>query len=204
LFSKLSVVINGTLDPYQYVTTSNTEGRVLTSRRVKNYAYNSGGGLGNITFASLALSTTLDPKGFSNRPVAANSLTNAPGSEQAFIRNDIYRYVDFDIPWTLSTSYNLSYSKTPFLPGRTVQSVTAAGDVSLTKKWKIGYNTGYDIVAKTQTITTLDIYRDLHCWQMRLNVTPFGQFRSFNFTINAKASMLQDLKLQRQRSIIDR
>ncbi len=204
LFGKLSVVINGTLDPYQYVTTSNAEGRVVTSRRVKNFAYNTGGGLGNITFASLALSTTLDPKGLSNRPVAANSLTNAPGSEQAFIRNDIYRYVDFDIPWTLSTSYNLSYSKTPFLPGRTVQAITAAGDVSLTKKWKIGYNTGYDIVAKTQTITTLDIYRDLHCWQMRLNVTPFGQFRSFNFTINAKASMLQDLKLQRQRSIIDR
>jgi hypothetical protein len=48
-----------------------------------------------------------------------------------------------------------------------------------------------------------DISRDLHCWQMSLNLIPFGYYRSFFFTLQVKSSVLQDLKLTRRKSYQD-
>jgi hypothetical protein len=45
----------------------------------------------------------------------------------------------------------------------------------------------------------MSINREMHCWQLSINVTPIGNFRFFSFTISPKASMLQDLKVNRTR-----
>jgi hypothetical protein len=62
---------------------------------------------------------------------------------------------------------------------------------------------GYDFVAKDFSFTSIDIYRDLHCWEMRFNWIPFGFRQSYNFSINVKSGMLQDLKLNRRRQWFD-
>jgi hypothetical protein len=46
--------------------------------------------------------------------------------------------------------------------------------------------------------TSIDIYRDLHCWEMRFNWVPFGYYKSWNFTINIKASSLHDVKYEKR------
>ena len=79
--------------------------------------------------------------------------------------------------------------------GRIVQTLNISGEVNITKKWKIGFTTGYDFTNKAMSYTSVDIYRDLHCWEMRFNFIPFGNRRGWNFTLNVKASVLQDLKL---------
>jgi hypothetical protein len=38
---------------------------------------------------------------------------------------------------------------------------------------------------------------------MNLTWVPFGRFQSYNFTIAVKASILQDLKLERRRPFLD-
>jgi hypothetical protein len=78
-----------------------------------------------------------------------------------------------------------------------------SGDLSLSDKWKITYNTGYHFEAAQFTQTNLGISRDLHCWTMNLTWVPFGRFQSYNFTIAVKASVLQDLKLERRRPFLD-
>jgi lipopolysaccharide assembly outer membrane protein LptD (OstA) len=108
-------------------------------------------------------------------------------------------YVDFDIPWSLRIDYSFSYSK-PKDESNVIQTVRASGDFSLTPKWKIGFNTGYDMDRKQFTTTNLSIYRDLHCWEMRISVVPFGTYRSYNFQINAKSSILTDLKYNKRKS----
>ncbi|MGW8315667.1 MAG: putative LPS assembly protein LptD [Bacteroidales bacterium] len=108
-------------------------------------------------------------------------------------------YVDFEIPWSLRIDYNFSYNK-PRDEVSIVQTIRASGDFSLSPKWKIGFNTGYDLDRKQFTTTNLSIYRDLHCWEMRISVVPFGTFRSYNFQINAKSSILTDLKYNKRRS----
>jgi len=111
-------------------------------------------------------------------------------------------YVDFDIPWSLRIDYSFSYTK-PRDDANIVQTIRASGDFSLTPNWKIGFNTGYDIDKKQFTTTNLSIYRDLHCWEMRISVVPFGNYKSYNFQINAKSSILQDLKYNKRKSWYD-
>ena len=71
------------------------------------------------------------------------------------------------------------------------------------KNWKIAFTTGFDFETKKMSYTSIDIYRDLHCWEMRFNWVPFGYYKSWNFTINVKAGMLQDLKYNMRNSYQD-
>ena len=105
-------------------------------------------------------------------------------------------YVDFDIPWTLRLDYNFRYSK-PYDESKIVQSVRTSGDFSLTPKWKIGFNSGYDFTNMKVSTTNLSIHRDLHCWEMRVSVVPFGNYRSYSFTINIKSAILRDLQYEK-------
>jgi hypothetical protein len=78
-----------------------------------------------------------------------------------------------------------------------------SGDLSLSEKWKIRYSSGYDFEAKEFSMTNIGISRDLHCWTMSLDWVPFGRFQSYNFRINVKSSVLQDLKLERRKPFFD-
>ena len=78
-----------------------------------------------------------------------------------------------------------------------------SGDVSMTEKWKIGFQSGYDFVQKDWTYTNVSIYRDMNCWEARFTWVPFGFQRSYNIQVNMKSSLLRDLKLQRRRSWYD-
>lgn len=111
-------------------------------------------------------------------------------------------YIDFNVPWNVNISYTFRYTK-PYDEAKITQTLNVSGDLNLTNKWKISVSTGYDFEAKKMSPTTIDIYRDLHCWEMSLHVVPFGQHKSYAFQINVKASMLQDLKLNRRRSWFD-
>ena len=51
--------------------------------------------------------------------------------------------------------------------------------------------------------TSLNIYRDLHCWEMLVKWIPFGYRQSYNFTIRVKASVLQDLKWEKKKDWYD-
>jgi hypothetical protein len=81
------------------------------------------------------------------------------------------------------------------------------GDFSLTPKWKFTYSTGVDVVAKAPSITNIGIIRDLHCWEMSFNWTPFAgsgfRANNYNFEIRAKSALLRDLKLSRRRTFYD-
>lgn len=113
-----------------------------------------------------------------------------------------YDYVDFNAPWTLNMNYNLTMSR-PSFTTTTTQSMDVSGDVKLTENWKVGFRTGYDFEEKGLTYTTFDIYRDLHCWEIRVTWVPFGYQQSYTFGLSVKAPVLRDLKLERRRGIGD-
>jgi hypothetical protein len=119
-----------------------------------------------------------------------------------------YNYVDFNIPWSLNLSYSLNVDKqyAAYSKSDTTvlgQNLMFSGDFNLTSRWKVSVSSGYDFETNSLTFTSIDIYRDLHCWEMRLGTIPFGPRKSFNFTLNVKASILQDLKLVRRRDYRD-
>ncbi len=120
------------------------------------------------------------------------------------IRQNPAEYADFNIPWSLNVSYalNLSRQIKPDYSGFTTlltQSLNFNGDFNLTEKWKLQGQGSFDFVTKKIQYLTASVSRDLHCWQMAINITPVGLFRSFTITISPKSSILRDLRINRSR-----
>ena len=117
-------------------------------------------------------------------------------------------YADFSLPWNLSINYTLSYVSKYVaaqfnLDHDIIQTLSLSGSLNLTKNWRIAVSTGYDFVNHGMSYTSIDIYRDLHCWEMRFNWVPFGYYKSWNFQINIKASSLKDVKYEKRQTYLE-
>jgi lipopolysaccharide assembly outer membrane protein LptD (OstA) len=202
LFKKITINVGATLDPYSYNTDSlfyNPNDEFSTGLRQNKFLLSQGKGLASLANFNIAFSHRLAPKGADKKKVSKN----ATEEQIDFINKNPDLYVDFSIPWSLSFSYNFNYTKIGFAKSQVVQALTFNGDLSLTEKWKMTYNSGYDFVSKSLTYTNLAITRDLHCWQMNLNWTPIaygGRGGAYSFEIRAKSSILQELKLAKRGS----
>ncbi len=208
-----SLNFSGTLDPYAYViTSSDDEGNVLTQTRVNRLLIREGRGIGQLSRFNVSLSTRLTPQAFLSKAKKKaqeakeknSELTDLERQNLENFQQDPTQYVDFDIPWNLSLTYNVSYSKIGFFDSVVEQQMNFRGDVSLTDTWKIAFSSGYDLTRKSISFTNISVIKNLHCWEMSFQWTPFGQFQSWYFNINVKSSLLQDLKITRQRSFVDR
>ncbi|MCA6483372.1 MAG: LPS-assembly protein LptD, partial [Chitinophagaceae bacterium] len=170
---------------------------------------------GRIPNGNIALSTSFksksrdgkDSKENKNAPLP-NDPFMTPDEQQRqlqFIRANPAEFTDFNIPWNLSLSYSLGFSRIlkPDYSGFetiTNSSVNFNGDFSLTEKWKIGGTGYYDISGRSLQQISMFITREMHCWQLALNITPIGLFRSFNITFNPKSGILRDLRINRSRT----
>ena len=112
------------------------------------------------------------------------------------------------LPWSLTFNYTFTYGINDNLDyyrnlywgeeikpykHNMVHTLNVTGEVNVTKKWKVSFTTGYDFVQKSLSYTSIDIYRDMHCWEMGFNWIPVGGRRGFTFTINVKSSTLKDV-----------
>lgn len=185
LFKQMNIQIGATVDPYMLDS--------LTGKTIDKFMYNEVGKIGRLTSANFTLGFRL------------NSKSKAENTNSEIANNIIgypYDYVDFNIPWNFSIDHTFRYSKPQFEKDIS-QTLRFSGDVNITSKWKISVSTGYDYKIKQFTYTTVNIYRDLHCWEMRFTWIPFGFRQSYNFQINVKAAVLQDLKLTKRSSWSD-
>jgi len=132
--------------------------------------------------------------------------TSSKGTEEELsqINKNIQDYIDYTVPFNLSVNYVLSYFKSGSLDEEFTQTLNFNGDLSVTPKWKVTFNSGYDFRAKDLSYTSLGIFRDLHCWEMRVNWVPFGPQQNYFFQINVKSSILQDLKMTKKNDPYDR
>lgn len=209
LFEKINITASANIDPYQ------TD---QYGYRINKYAWSGGNkfSLGRITTGSLNISTSFkskpkDEKKDKNVQQQYDNYDNLTADEMQqqmdYIRRNPSEFVDFNIPWSANVSYALSFSKVLQTDSATysyrtqfTSSLQFNGDFSLTEKWKIGANGYFDF--RTLKIPSFSMYitREMHCWQMSINVTPFGLWRSFNISIFPKSGMLRDLKINRTRT----
>ena len=102
-------------------------------------------------------------------------------------------------PWNINTNYTYSINKNSTLSTNKTHNINLSGNMRLTNKWRIGFNSGYDFINNDFSYTSIDIYRDLHCWEMLFNWIPIGYRRSYSLTIQVKAPILKDLKIERKK-----
>jgi len=175
LFERVNVNLAASFDPY----ISNSSGvRINTTELSENNR------LARLVSSTFGVSFSL------------NSLK--PKTDQKQASN-----TDFSYPFNLSVNYNVTYSRPGVLESTIFQTLNFNGDVALTQNWKINFNSGYDFEANDLSYTSLGIYRDLHCWEMRVNWVPFGSQQNYYFQINIKSSILKDLKLSKKEDIYD-
>jgi len=107
----------------------------------------------------------------------------------------------FEIPWSLNANYSLNYNKgnNSSAFSDTTQSLIFSGNMKITNKWKVGFRSGYDFESKELTYSSIDVYRDLHCWELLFNWIPIGYHQSYTLTIRVKADVLKDLKYEKKK-----
>jgi hypothetical protein len=209
LFEKINITAGANLDPYQHDS---------LGRPINKYAWQGGGfSLGHITGGNIAISTSFKSKSKDKKTDSTNNALNGANGnsmyrpmtleeQQAqlqYIRNNPGEFADFNIPWSVNISYSLNFTRTlkTDYSGYTTnvaQNVNLSGDFNLTPKWKVGMSTYYDFQGSGLQNVTAFLSRDLHCWQMSINVYS-GVTKGFNITINPKSGLLKDLKINRSR-----
>ncbi|HEU4574685.1 MAG TPA: putative LPS assembly protein LptD [Chitinophagaceae bacterium] len=208
LFEKINITANATLDPYKKDDHGN---------RINKYTWQDGKfNLGSISYGSISMSTSFqskpkDEKKAQERKQMMQQQMNDPtlaGDQQRlldYMRQNPAEFVDFNIPWSINMGFSLNFvrQQKPDYSGYQTSinsNLNFSGSFNLTPKWNFSTNGYYDFTTHKMQTFSMSISRDMHCWQMSINVTPIGYFRFYSFTINPKAGVLQDLRINRNRS----
>ena len=178
-------------------------------RLINQFEFSRNGRLARLTSANMSFGLSFKSKEGKEKDKEEENLTPEQKTEldQKILRQrsgDIPEYADFSVPWDLSFNYSFRYNKPdPEKSSIITQTIDFNGNVSLTKQWKVGFSSGLDVQKLQVTFTQFNIFRDLHCMQMSLNLVPFGYRQSYSFTIRATSTLLQDLKLSKRQSSYD-
>ena len=203
---KLNLNSNATFEPYQ---------RDSQGRPVNKYLFEANPRrVLRLASASFGATYSFNPSSGKKRSAIPRTVapTNDPTLGTVGQPNYYADYVDFEIPWELALTYAAGYTtnqvpltsdfvkKNGRPPILALNTVGVTGSVKLTPNLRLSYNLGYDITNQTITYPNVTFFRDLHCWQITGQWIPFGIVKGYNFTIAAKSSLLQDLKLNRNRN----
>lgn len=100
--------------------------------------------------------------------------------------------------WLLNVTYTFDYR--PYSTGSQLNNtLTLAGNVTLTKNWSFQFNAPYNFQTNTiSKISSVSFVRQIHCWEILLNWLPFSDRANYTFTIRPKAGILSDLKWEKK------
>lgn len=117
-------------------------------------------------------------------------------------------YMPFKLPWSLTFSYGINMAedrsadiniRTMRYPYKFTQNLNISGNIGISDNWRINFTSGYNFEYKKLTTTTMNISRDLHCFEMSCGIV-LAPYTSFNFTFRATSAMLADFLKYEKRS----
>lgn len=190
LFNNLTINYNSTYSAYD---------RDANGLRVNRYLAETQGKLLRMTRSAVAFGWNFRSKSKSGSKKPEE--LEIPEEQLEIIERNRHQFVDFNVPWSLNVNYSLNLNRRWNVADQAdendiTQSILFNGDFSVLEKWKVGFDSGYDLVAREFTPTSVNVYWDLHCWELTFNWIPFGFRRSFSLQVNVKSAILSDLKLQ--------
>ena len=137
-----------------------------------------------------------------------NAATDPKGGKDndSSLQLDDDGYVHWSFPWSLTFNYSVNYSYGSFdyekldYRGKITQNLSFSGRVQPTKGWNFSFSSSYNFDTHKLAYMNCTITRDLHCFQMSASFVPVGPYKSYNFHIAVKSSLLQDLKYDKRSS----
>ncbi len=115
-------------------------------------------------------------------------------------------YEAWTIPWSLTVNYSLNYGYGTFnkekmdYNGKWTQNLSFSGSIRPTKNWNFNFSASYNFDTKKLAYMNCSVSRDLHCFTMTASFVPVGPYKSYNFHISVKSSLLKDLKYDKRSS----
>lgn len=137
---------------------------------------------------------------------AAANMRNRGRQDEPEEKNDADGYTPWQCPWSLTFNYSINYGLGDFnydkmdYNGRFTQNLSISGNIRPTKNWNFSLSCSYDFQAKKIAYMNCNISRDMHCFTMSCSIIPVGVYKSFNFNVAVKSSLLKDLKYDKQSS----
>ena len=186
-------------------------------RRINTLNINNGGGIARLTSARLntgfSLNSEMFQKGGEKKKgseeqqspdYGANpfELDDPRGDQSRLDRGnrgnndaeeDIPLY-NTKLPWDARFTYVATYSNNNRQGEITNHSLMFSGNIQLSPKWEVGFNSGYDIKNKGFADTRFNFKRDLGSFNLSFDWTPFGRYERWYFFIGISSSILKDLK----------
>lgn len=115
-------------------------------------------------------------------------------------------YMEWTIPWNLTFNYSVSYGYGAFnkkkleYDSRITQNLSFSGNIKPTKNWNFSFSASYNFDTKKLAYMNCNMSRDLHCFTMTASFVPVGPYKSYNFHIAVKSSLLSDFKYDKRSS----
>ncbi len=116
-------------------------------------------------------------------------------------------YAKWDCPWSLTLNYSLSYGYGSFnykkleYNGKWTQNLSFNATLRPTKNWSISASGSYNFDSHKIAYMNCTISRQMHCFEMSASFVPVGPYKSYNFHIAVKSSILQDVKYDKHSSM---
>lgn len=213
--------LSATWDVYTYQL--NESGNPV---RVNKTRLSAGKGLGRLRSTGTSFSYTFNNDTFKRKKDDSKDNKNddrtqpPPGDEyqqgqdeaaNAGTENDVELgkdgYMKWTVPWNLSVNYSINYGYGTFnkkkmeYNSRITQNLSFSGSIRPTKNWNFSFTASYNFDTHKLAYMNCNISRDLHCFTMSASFVPVGPYKSYNFHIAVKSSLLSDLKYDKRSSM---
>lgn len=220
LVKNFNLNLNTTWDPYVYKVINGAP------RQVDRYRWQEGKGLLRLSSAGTSFSYTFNNDTFRRKKKNENNRNNGeedddePTEEESFSNRaearrrddqsnegpgkDYDGYAKWECPWSLSVNYSVSYGYGEFdydkmdWKGKWTQNLSLNGNIRPTKNWNFSFSASYNFDLHKLAYMNCSISRDLHCFTMTASFVPVGPYKSYNFHISVKSSLLKDLKYDKR------
>lgn len=212
--------LSATWDVYTYQL--NSYGNPV---RVNKPRWTVGKGLGRLRSTGTSFSYTFNNDTFKRKKDKSgkkddNSAEDQPENGDTYARRqrdrksgndsggefDADGYMKWNVPWSLSVNYSIGYSYGAFnkqkmeYDSRITQNLSFSGNIQPTKNWNFSFSASYNFDTHKLAYMNCNIGRDLHCFTMSASFVPVGPYKSYNFHISVKSSLLSDLKYDKRSS----
>ena len=212
LFDKISINANASTMPYQTNANGDFIDKLIFAKKPWS--------LGTLTSGNISVSSSFSggdkkqtqPNPLTNQQTLTNPISGMPldeyQQEAAYITNNPGQFANFNIPWSVNFAYSLQFNRTRntnFVGYRTdfSQNISGGGSLNLTPKWQIGLNGSFDITQKELGLISMYLSREMHCWQLSMNLSASRGNNYFNISISPKSGILRDVKINRTRYFYD-
>lgn len=118
-------------------------------------------------------------------------------------------YAAWKCPWSLTFNYSVNYGYGAFdydkleYKGKWTQNLSISGNIRPTDNWTFSLGASYNFDLHRINYMNCNISRDLHCFTLTASFIPVGPYKSYNFHIAVKSSLLKDLKYDKRSSYRD-